>query len=753
MTPWLAARNLLAVRLDNAGDVVMLGPALQAIKAASPEARITLLCSPAGALAAPLLPWVDETIVWRSVWQDLGHLPFDPDREFGLVATLRDRRFDAALVFTSFSQTPHTPGYVCYLAGIPLRAGESKEFGGAVLTTELRGAPDELHQVERNLRLVEAVGFPVADRSLAVVIPDAANERARSLLAGRGIAPDRPWLLLHPGASAAARRYPAERWGEAARLLGERGWPVLVSGVEKERPIIEAIVARAPAAAALVGETTMAEYAALVASASVILCGNTLPLHLADACRTPVVVLFAGTDLVCQWAPRDAPARLLRRDTACTPCYRFDCPIGQPCLDVAPGEVAAAVEAVRPHPPAPSPQSRERERRPARVSSTRADQAHADRETAAPAPPLPRLGSGGQGVAGLPRAHPRRIAVVQALGLGDFLCLTPALRALRTAFPGAEINLIGSPWAEEAIRRSPLLDRFVPFPGWPGIAEWPVDADALAALFAEARANPYDLALQCHGSGAVSNGFVAALGAARSVGYATDPGDSRLAVALPWREDEPEPRRWLRLAEAAGAPAVEPRLEFPLLPTDRAGAADLLARLPAGDGPVVLLHPGAKDPTRRWPAARFAELARRLAAELGARLALSGGPGERPLTAAIAANAPALDLAGETDLGTLAALIAGAELLVTNDTGTSHLAAAAGTPSVVLFGPSRPGRWAPLDADHHTALDATTIVNQPDGAVALAWLPVEPVFAASRQQLVRFSQPARPAVETAGVPA
>ncbi|MGZ3603062.1 MAG: glycosyltransferase family 9 protein, partial [Ktedonobacterales bacterium] len=159
MNGWLAARNILAVRMDNIGDVVMLGPALRAVKETSPNARITLLASPAGATAAPLLPWVDDVIVWRAIWQDVGRLmPFDPARERELIADLAARNFDAALIFTSFSQTPHVPGYVCYLAGIPLRAGESKEFGGAALTTELRGAPDAMHQAERNLRLVEALG-------------------------------------------------------------------------------------------------------------------------------------------------------------------------------------------------------------------------------------------------------------------------------------------------------------------------------------------------------------------------------------------------------------------------------------------------------------------------------------------------------------------------------------------------------------------------------------------------------------------
>ncbi|CAA9556537.1 MAG: ADP-heptose--lipooligosaccharide heptosyltransferase II [uncultured Thermomicrobiales bacterium] len=344
MTPWLAARNLLAVRLDNAGDVVMLGPALRAVKEASPAARVTLLATPGGAAAAALLPWVDDVLVWSPLWQQLNPPPFDPGRERELIDLLAVRGFDAALIFTSFSQTPHVPAYVCYLAGIPLRAGESKEFGGATLTTELRGAPDDLHQVERNLRLVESVGFPAVDRRLAVAITEEARRNVPDLLRRAGLPPDRPFVLLHPGASARARRYPAARAGTAARDLIDRGWPVLVTGVERETATVAEVVAAAPGAGTLVGGTTLPEYAALVARAALVVCGNTLPMHLADAVGTPVLALYAGTDLEAQWRPRVTSSRLLRRPTPCHPCYRFDCPIGLPCLDIPAAEVVAEAE-------------------------------------------------------------------------------------------------------------------------------------------------------------------------------------------------------------------------------------------------------------------------------------------------------------------------------------------------------------------------------------------------------------------------
>jgi ADP-heptose:LPS heptosyltransferase len=341
---WLRARHLLVVRLDNAGDVIMLGPALRAVKNANPAVRLTLLASPAGAKAAALLPWIDDLIVFRSIWQDLGQLPFQPARELAFVHDLAERAFDGALIFTSFSQSPHVAGYACYLAGIPLRAGESKEFGGAVLSDGLRPAGDDLHQVDRNLRLAASVGFPTDDARLEIAIPAAASDRVASWLWANGIGRSDAFVLLHPGASASARRYPAERYGEIARLQRQRGGLVVVSGAPREEALLDRVVAAAGGHILRGDGLSLPEFAALVARAGVVVCGNTLPLHLADATCTPVVSLYSGTDLVTQWQPRVTPCRILRRTVPCAPCYRFDCPIGQPCLDVPADEVIAAVE-------------------------------------------------------------------------------------------------------------------------------------------------------------------------------------------------------------------------------------------------------------------------------------------------------------------------------------------------------------------------------------------------------------------------
>ena len=322
----------------------MTSPALRAIKENLPECHLTLMTSPGGVQAASLLPWVDEVLPWRVLWQDLGKLDFDPAREWELVETLRARHVDAAIIFTSFSQSPHPAGFLCYLAGIPLRIGESKELGSGVLTTEVVAAPDETHQVERNLRLIEAVGLRVGDRSLSIKIAATAMAEATTLLQQYGLAADAAYILLNPWTSCQSRNYPQERFAAAARYLAiHTGWPVVVTGVAKDRDHSGSFLsALAPYAIDLVGSTTLPQLAALIANAQLVLTNNTSTMHLADATRTPSVVMFAGTEYESQWRPRHGTSRLLRRLTLCSPCFAFTCPYQLECLDIPPEEVVAA---------------------------------------------------------------------------------------------------------------------------------------------------------------------------------------------------------------------------------------------------------------------------------------------------------------------------------------------------------------------------------------------------------------------------
>lgn len=344
---WLRARRVLVIRADNIGDVVMTGPALRALRRALPAAELTLLASPAGAQAAPLLPWIDDVICRRVLWQDLGRLAFDPQRERELIAELARRRFDAALILTSFSQSPHPAALVAWLAGIALRAGASRERS-TLLTHQTPFGSFGRHQAERNLALVAALGFPCDDAALEVRVPGDAARRAAAMLAEGGIHDDVRYLLWNPWASAAARTYAPELGADAARMIAEAaGMRVVITAHERDARHAARLAARIGSRALdLGGRTSVLELAALVARAAVVLTSHTSVMHLADALRVPVVVPFSGTDLVSQWTPRHGPHVVLNTPTSCAPCYAFECPHGHECLSFTPQEVARAALAL-----------------------------------------------------------------------------------------------------------------------------------------------------------------------------------------------------------------------------------------------------------------------------------------------------------------------------------------------------------------------------------------------------------------------
>lgn len=305
-----------------------------------------------------------------------------------------------------------------------------------------------------------------------------------------------------------------------------------------------------------------------------------------------------------------------------------------------------------------------------------------------------------------PDATIERIAVFRALHLGDLLCAVPALRALRAAHPQAHITLIGLPWARDFVARfSQYLDDFIAFPGAPGLPERTPTPAEHAEFLARARAERFDIALQCHGSGQYSNAVVAGIGARECAGFYPPggaPPDRDRYLAYP--AHEPEIRRLLRLVEFLGVPTRGEALEFPIAAQEWRAAAAVRERFGLQPGYYACVHPGSHAVARRWPPERFARVADRLAAK-GLRVVVTGTAEESALAAAIAKSmhAPSVDLTGQTSIGVLAALLTGARLLVCNDTGVSHIAAALRVPSAVIYLGSSPERWAPLDRARHRA--------------------------------------------------
>ncbi|HEU5283268.1 MAG TPA: lipopolysaccharide heptosyltransferase II, partial [Burkholderiales bacterium] len=325
---WRNARDILAVRLDNLGDLLMTTPALRALKAGAPERRITLLTSESGAAAAQHIPELDEVIRYdapwvKSVWQvsSIGALR--------CLSQLTEHRFDAAVIFTAYSQSALPAATLTWLAGIPLRLAHCRENPYQLLShwvAESEPQNEVRHEVRRQLDLVASVGFTTRDERLSFRVDAQDQARAAEKLEQAGVDLSRPFILLHPGATVASRRYPALQFAAATRLIAaQTGHQIVVSGGAEERQLVETLrLHGARGIVAMAGELTVGELAAVIQRAALLIANNSGPAHLAAALATPVVDLYALTNP--QHTPWRVLSRVLFHDVPCKYCYQSVCP-------------------------------------------------------------------------------------------------------------------------------------------------------------------------------------------------------------------------------------------------------------------------------------------------------------------------------------------------------------------------------------------------------------------------------------------
>jgi ADP-heptose:LPS heptosyltransferase len=251
------------------------------------------------------------------------------------------------------------------------------------------------------------------------------------------------------------------------------------------------------------------------------------------------------------------------------------------------------------------------------------------------------------------------------------------------------------------------VDHFVEFPSFPGIPERALEPRRVTAFLTEMQRTPCDLAVQLHGSGSHINELVALLCAERTAGFYED-GRGDVVPAngcfVRWPRQGTEVQRLLTLTRAIGCADVGEELRIHVSDADASATKALLAEHEVAGG-YVCVHPGARFRSRRWPAERFAAVGDALA-RMGLHVVLTGTENEAPLTRAVseAMCAEVVDLTARLGLGPLAALVRDATLVVCNDTGMSHVAAAVGTRSVVVASGSEVARWAPAPASMHRVL-------------------------------------------------
>jgi ADP-heptose:LPS heptosyltransferase len=278
-----------------------------------------------------------------------------------------------------------------------------------------------------------------------------------------------------------------------------------------------------------------------------------------------------------------------------------------------------------------------------------------------------------------------RVVIDRSLGLGDLCTAVPAIRAVANGYPEHELALAVPGWLAPLARRVGA-DTVVPVTGLQPLPD---------GLRQPA------VAVNLHGRGPESIERLVALEPQELISFRHENVTASDAGPL-WIDDEHEVHRWCRLVASSGL---------------RVDPADILIDVPdaaadPADRPYVVVHPGAASCGRRWPGERFADVVRHLSCRSWSVL-VTGSEAERGLADEVIRRAgvegvPGVarprSVAGSTDLCALIRLIAGAALVVSNDTGVAHLATATSTPSVVLFGPTSPARWGPPPGGRHRAI-------------------------------------------------
>ncbi len=346
--------RVLVARLDSMGDVLLSGPAVRAVaNGRRPDGArpndVVLLCGPDGAGAAEMLPGVTHVHSWGCPWIVNPAPPAEPESAEGLVSFVRGSRIEEAVILTSFHQSPLPLALLLRLAGVQRIAGASTDYAGSLLDVRLKPGedfPEDQPEVLRALGIAQAAGYrlPPGDGGKLRIRASQVPERAPGeLLAELGA--ERPYIVVHPGAAAPARAWPALHHAATVELLEAYGHRVVVTGGPDEVSLTATVAG--PSARNLGGLTNLRTLAAVLEGASVVVAGNTGPAHLAAAVGTPVVCLFAPVVPAIRWAPYGVPLELLGDQEAdCRESRARTCPVpGHPCLSsVTPEQVLEAVQ-------------------------------------------------------------------------------------------------------------------------------------------------------------------------------------------------------------------------------------------------------------------------------------------------------------------------------------------------------------------------------------------------------------------------
>jgi ADP-heptose:LPS heptosyltransferase len=308
---WQGCKNILCIRLDNMGDVIMTVPAIRALKETF-GARITLLTSSMAKGVVKLIPEIDEAIVFDVPWVKSVET-VEPDSFNDMVAIIKKKQFDAAVIFTVYSQSPLPTAMLAYLAGIPKILAYCRENPYHLITDwvpDIEPYDQIKHQVRRDLDLVATVGAKARNETLHLDVDESLWPRVKEKLKTAGVDTDKPWLLLHAGVSEKKREYPVKHWASVGQKLIEKGYQLILTGSGAERQLTDELgKAIGEGSFSAGGLFLLNEFICLIKNAQLMLSVNTGTIHIAAAVGTPVVVLYAQTNP--QHIPWGVPNKVL----------------------------------------------------------------------------------------------------------------------------------------------------------------------------------------------------------------------------------------------------------------------------------------------------------------------------------------------------------------------------------------------------------------------------------------------------------
>jgi lipopolysaccharide heptosyltransferase II len=332
--------NILVVNVNWLGDAVFSIPVFKALKKTYPHAHLTCMCVPRVKEVLEYCPYVDKIIIY----DERGKHRF-PWAKLKLVRYLQKEKFDAAFLL----HRSGTRALMVYLAGIPLRIGYCK--AKVFLTNFVPMKAEDVHRCDYYLKILEGYGIKVQDRLCELRLKQEDMQNVDVLLSRVGIGPKESFVVLNTGGNWDLKRWSTESFTILAkRISQEFGLKIVFSGANKDREYCQRIAQAAQVrAVVLAGETTLRESLALYKRASVVISGDSGPLHLAHSVGADVIGIYGPTRPDITGPRGSGRCQILFKDVGCNnaPCYHLSCTNNVCMQSVTVDDVCQAFKKIR----------------------------------------------------------------------------------------------------------------------------------------------------------------------------------------------------------------------------------------------------------------------------------------------------------------------------------------------------------------------------------------------------------------------